>query len=172
MTKLRSFPAALIALLLSPVPVWPQAVARSYTAEFYVEGCKDFLAGHSNFFTGRCVGALEVLDALNDDTKVFCPPEGATNLQRVQAVVNYLETRPDRKNADFRLVTNQAMAKAWPCKYSPRVGRTLPWIPLNQSPRSFSERPDASLADYTGRGTHDRTPASMLGRIARALSSS
>jgi hypothetical protein len=116
MTKLRSFPAALIALLLSPVPVWPQAVARSYAAEFYVEGCKDFLAGHSNFFAGRCVGALEVLDALNDDTKVFCPPEGATNLQRVQAVVNYLETRPDRKDADFRLVANQAIAKAWPCK--------------------------------------------------------
>jgi Rap1a immunity proteins len=116
MPKLRSAFGALIPVLLLPVPALPQAVARSYSAEFYVEGCKDFLAGKSNFFAGRCVGAIEVLDALNEDTKLFCPPEGATNLQRVQAVVNYIETRPDRKNADFRLVANQAMAKAWPCK--------------------------------------------------------
>jgi hypothetical protein len=116
MTKLRSAFVALIALLLLPVPARPQAVARSYSAEFYVEGCKDFLAGKSSFFAGRCIGALEVLDALNDDTKLFCPPQGATNLQRAQVVVNYIETQPGRKNADFRLVANQAMAKAWPCK--------------------------------------------------------
>jgi hypothetical protein len=116
MTKLRPAFAALIVLLVSALPARPQAVARSYSAEFYVEGCKDFLAGNSSFFAGRCVGALEVLDALNDDTKLFCPPEGLTNLQRVQVVVDYIKQRPDRKNADFRLVANQAMAKAWPCK--------------------------------------------------------
>jgi hypothetical protein len=116
MAKLRPALAALIAVLISPIPARPQSVARSYSAEFYVEGCKDFLAGNSSFFAGRCIGALEVLDALNDDTKMFCPPEGATNLQRAKVVVNYIETRPDRKNADFRLVANQAMAKAWPCK--------------------------------------------------------
>jgi hypothetical protein len=116
MSKQQSAFGALIALLLLSVPARSQAVATSYTAEFYVEGCKDFLAGHSNFFAGRCVGALEVLDALNDDTKLFCPPEATTNLQRAQAVVNYIEARPERKTADFRLVANQAMAKAWPCK--------------------------------------------------------
>ena len=116
MTKLRLAFAALVALLLSPIPARPQAVARAYTADFYVDGCKDFLAGKSSFFAGRCVGAVEVLDALNEDTKLFCPPEGATNLQRVQVIVDYIQTRPERKNADFRLVANQAMAKAWPCK--------------------------------------------------------
>jgi hypothetical protein len=116
MTKLRPALAALIALLFSPIPAHPQTVARSYTAEFYVDGCKDFLAANASFFAGRCVGAVEVLDALNDDTKLFCPPQGATNLQRVQVVVDYIKARPDRKNADFRLVANQAMAKAWPCK--------------------------------------------------------
>jgi hypothetical protein len=53
---------------------------------------------------------------LNDDTKLFCPPGGATNLQRIKVIVDYIEKRPDRKNADFRLVANEAMAKAWPCK--------------------------------------------------------
>jgi Rap1a immunity proteins len=116
MTELRAASATLFALLLSPVPAMPQAVSRSYSADFYVEGCKDFLAANSSFFAGRCVGAVEVLDALNDDTKLFCPPGGATNLQRVQVVVDYIKKRPDRKNADFRLVANEAMAKAWPCK--------------------------------------------------------
>jgi Rap1a immunity proteins len=116
MTRTRPVFAALIPLLSSLAPARPQAVSRSYSADFYEAGCKDFLAGRSSFFGGRCVGAVEVLDALNDDTKVFCPPEGATNLQRVQVIVNYIEKRPDRKNADFRLVANEAMIKAWPCK--------------------------------------------------------
>ena len=105
-----------VALLLSPIPARPQAVSRMFSADFYLTGCKDFLAGKSNFFGGRCVGAVEVLDALNSDTKLFCPPENATNLQRVQTIVSYIEARPERKNEDFRLLANEAMAKAWPCK--------------------------------------------------------
>jgi Rap1a immunity proteins len=123
MTKLRPGFAALIVLLLlpvvlllSPIPARPQPVSRMFSADFYLAGCKDFLAGKSSFFGGRCVGAVEVLDALNSDTKLFCPPENATNLQRVQTIVSYIEARPDRKSADFRLVANEAMAKAWPCK--------------------------------------------------------
>jgi|SRR6516165_1409816 len=49
---------ALIALLLLPVPARPQAVARSYSAEFYADGCKNFLAGKSSFFAGRWVVAV------------------------------------------------------------------------------------------------------------------
>jgi Rap1a immunity proteins len=114
MIKLRFALAALIALV--PVLARAQAVPRSSSADFFLAGCKDYLAGKSNFFGGRCVGAVEVLDALNSDTKLFCPPENATNLQRVQVVVDYIEARPERKTADFRLVANEAMAKAWPCK--------------------------------------------------------
>ena len=126
MTKLRFVLVALIAPLLSPLParaqgqvqaqVQAQAVPRSFSADFFLSGCKDYLAAKSNFFGGRCAGAVEVLDALNSDTKLFCPPENATNLQRVQVIVDYIEARPERKNADFRLVANEAMAKAWPCK--------------------------------------------------------
>ena len=100
MTKLGpTFVAALIAPFLLLAPSRAKAVARSYTAEFYLDGCEDFLAAKSSFFAGRCVGAVEVLDALNDDTKLFCPPQGVTNLQRVQVVVDYIKQRPDRKNA-------------------------------------------------------------------------
>ena len=40
----------------------------------------------------------------------------ADNLQRVRTIVSYIDSRPDRKNEDFRLLANEAMAKAWPCK--------------------------------------------------------
>ena len=108
--------AIALALLGFKAEAGPQATARFFTADFYMGGCKDFIAGKSNFFAGRCVGAVEVLDALNSDTKLFCPPENATNQQRVQVVVNYIEVRPERQNEDFRLFANEAMAKAWPCK--------------------------------------------------------
>ena len=62
------------------------------------------------------VGAVEVLDALNLDTKLFCPPDNTDNLQRVRTIVSYIDARPERKNEDFRLLANEAMAKAWPCK--------------------------------------------------------
>jgi hypothetical protein len=34
----------------------------------------------------------------------------------MQVVVDYIKMRPDRKSADFSLVADQAMEKAWPCK--------------------------------------------------------
>lgn len=116
MRKLLPFLAALLGFCCPAADASPQAVPRTYSADFYVAGCKDFLAGKTDFFSGRCVGAVEVLDALNLDTKMYCPPEATSNLQRVQAIVTYIEARPQRKQEDFRLLANEAMAKTWPCK--------------------------------------------------------
>jgi hypothetical protein len=115
MTMLRFVFALVLALLGSKADARPAASARMFSADFYLGGCKDFIAGKSNFFAGRCVGAVEVLDALNSDTKLFCPPDNADNLQRVRTIVSYIDARPERKNEDFRLLANEAMAKAWPC---------------------------------------------------------
>jgi hypothetical protein len=73
-------------------------------------GCKVFLAGRSNFFSRRCVGAVEVLDALGSDTKLFCPPETANNLDRVRLIVAYIEARPEPMKNGFRLL---ARMKPW-----------------------------------------------------------
>ena len=116
MTTARFAFAIALALLGSKVATGAPATARVFTADFYLAGCKDFIAGKSNFFAGRCVGAVEVLDALNSDTKLFCPPDNTDNLLRVRTIVSYIEARPERKNDDFRLLANEAMAKAWPCK--------------------------------------------------------
>jgi hypothetical protein len=108
---------ASVALLATAKAAGPAASSRMFSADFYLGGCKDFVAGKSNFFAGRCVGAVEVLDALNADTKLFCPPDNTDNLQRVRTIVSYIEARPDRQKEDFRLLANEAMAKAWPCKH-------------------------------------------------------
>jgi hypothetical protein len=116
MTLLRPAFAILIALFGSTADAGPQAVPRKSQAGFYLEGCKDFLAGRSNFLSGRCVGAVEVLDDLGSDTKLFCPPETASILERVRVIVTYVEGVPKRMTDGFGLLANEAMAKAWPCK--------------------------------------------------------
>ena len=63
MTWLRFAFPILIAIFGSTADAGPQAVPRKYQAGFYLEGCKDFIAGRSNFLSGRCVGAVEVLRA-------------------------------------------------------------------------------------------------------------
>ena len=62
------------------------------------------------------MGVVEVLDAANADSKTFCAPPETNNLQRVRTIVAYIEAHPDRGAEDFRLLANEAMAKAWPCK--------------------------------------------------------
>ena len=80
MTLLRPAFAILLPLFGSMAHAGPQSVPRAYQADFYLPGCKDFLAGRSNFLSGRCVGAVEVLDDLGSGTKLFCPPEATNNL--------------------------------------------------------------------------------------------
>ena len=53
--------AILLALFGSIADAGPQGVPRKYQASFYLDGCKDFLAGRSNFLSGRCVGLLRFL---------------------------------------------------------------------------------------------------------------
>jgi hypothetical protein len=113
---LRPAFAILVALFGSRADAGPQAVPRAYQAGFYLEGCKDFLAGKSDFLSGRCVGAVEVIDDLGSGTKLFCPPEATNNLERVRVIVAYIEARPERMKDGFGLLANEAMEKAWPCK--------------------------------------------------------
>jgi hypothetical protein len=112
----RLWLAFAIALIGSSAQAGEPAVSHAYSAEFYLPGCKNFIAGKLDFLGGRCVGAAEVLDALSQDTKAFCAPAAINNLDRIRVIVAYIEPRPERMKEDFRLLANEAMAKAWPCK--------------------------------------------------------
>jgi Rap1a immunity proteins len=116
MTRRRLALAIVFALFGSAARADPPATKRTYTAEFYLPGCKNFIAGRSDFLSGRCVGAVEVLDALSHDTKAFCAPDDTNNLERVRIIVAYIEARPGQMKDDFRLLANEAMSKTWPCK--------------------------------------------------------
>src|SRR5262249_60226534 len=74
MTTARLAIAIALALLGSKAEAGPQATARVFTADFYLGGCKDFIARKSNFFAGRCVGPVEVLDAFDWATMLCSPP--------------------------------------------------------------------------------------------------
>ena len=116
MTWWRSAFVILIALV-GPIAAdaGPQ-VPRKYQAGFYLDGCKDFVAGRSNFLSGRCVGAIEVLDELGSDNKLFCPPQTISNLEQVRVIVTYIESTPKRLTDGFGLLANEAMVRTWPCK--------------------------------------------------------
>ena len=118
MTKLRRLIIFVVAGLSSIAQVEPQAVApgSTLTAKAFLHGCKDFVAGRSTFFGGRCAGAVDILNAFNAERKAFCPPAATNNLQRVRIIVAFIEARPDRANEDFSVLANEAMAQAWPCK--------------------------------------------------------
>jgi Rap1a immunity proteins len=116
MAWLRPTFAILITLFGSIADAGPQAVPRKCQAGFYLDGCKDFLAGRSNFLSRPCVGAIEVLDELGSDNKLFCPPQAISNLEQVRVIVTYIEALPKRMMDGFGLLANEAMAKAWPCK--------------------------------------------------------
>jgi hypothetical protein len=108
--------ACLFVLIGAAAQAAPDAEARSLSADFFLPGCKDFIAGRSNFFAGRCVGAIEVLDGINADTKSFCPPPGTHNHERARAVVDFIEAHPERKTEEFRRIAGEALTKAWPCE--------------------------------------------------------
>jgi hypothetical protein len=94
----------------------PSAETRSSSADFFLPGCKEFVAGRSTFFAGRCVGAIEILDATNSDSKTFCPPKGTHNHERARVIVDFIDAHPERKKEDFRRLAGEALTKAWPCE--------------------------------------------------------
>jgi Rap1a immunity proteins len=116
MASLRPGLVILMALFCSTADAGPQTVPRRFQAGFYLEGCKDFLAGRSNFLSGRCVGATEILGELGSDNKLFCLPDTISNLEQVRVIVTYIEALPKRMTDGFGLLANEAMLKTWPCK--------------------------------------------------------
>jgi hypothetical protein len=89
------------ALFGSTAYAGPQAVPRVIKPGFTWRAAKDFLAGRSNFLSGRCLGAVEVLDEVGSDNNLFCPPETTNRLERMRVIVTYIEALPKRMTEGF-----------------------------------------------------------------------
>jgi hypothetical protein len=112
MTGLRYILAVLFTLIFSTA----HADDDVNSANFYLPGCQDFIAGTNSFFAGRCVGVIEGLGILERLNHVWCAPNASTSEQWVRVIVYYIEARPERMHEDFRSLAIEALKVAWPCQ--------------------------------------------------------
>jgi Rap1a immunity proteins len=70
---------------------------------------------------GMCVGIVDAIDfVLSEfppDEKEFssCPPTDVTLKQALEAVIKYIDARPERTHENFKTLAIDAIHDAWPC---------------------------------------------------------
>jgi Rap1a immunity proteins len=70
---------------------------------------------------GMCVGIVDAIDFMMSefppDEKDFssCLPTDVTLKQAVQAVIAYIDARPEQMNENFKKLAIEAIHEAWPC---------------------------------------------------------
>jgi hypothetical protein len=70
---------------------------------------------------GMCVGIVDAIDfVLSEfppDEKEFssCPPTDVTLKQALEAVIKYIDARPERMHENFKTLAIEAIHDAWPC---------------------------------------------------------
>jgi hypothetical protein len=100
----------------------PVSAADTNSANFYLPGCKGWLAREKNVFApdealmqGLCAGFVIGL-GFGVGGQDSCKPKGVTNNQTLAVVIKYIEARPERMHESFGLLAVEAMQAAWPCK--------------------------------------------------------
>jgi hypothetical protein len=83
-----------------------------HSANFIMPGCREDLAGKSNWSVGLCDGLIAGLIYANRN---ICEPDGVTHRQEVRVVAQYIDARPARMHEDFRTLALEALKAAWPC---------------------------------------------------------
>jgi hypothetical protein len=76
-----------------------------HSANFIMPGCREVLAGKSNWTVGLCDGLIAGLIYANRN---ICVPNGVTHGQRVRVVVRYIDNQPARLHEDFRELALEA----------------------------------------------------------------
>ena len=91
-----------------------------FSANAIMPGCREFNSpsggnGTIAFKTGLCLGIVTTFDMAGSHVNI-CSPNKVTNNQLVRVVVKYIDDRPARWHEDFRLLAQEALHAAWPCK--------------------------------------------------------
>jgi hypothetical protein len=117
----------LVGVALLALTVTKANAADSSSAGSMLPHCKaslDYPPG--TFIQGFCAGMVVGVAALAQP--LFAPgqsratercvsiPENVSNRQLIQAVVRYIEARPQRINEQFRVLATEALFDAWPCQ--------------------------------------------------------
>ena len=106
----------LVAILLAS-PIISQALARDWSANVQLPGCRNFVEKTNNeyFAQGNCAGLLEGILYLAEEYGV-CAPANIDTRQVARIVVRYIDHHPARLDNDFRQLAVEAFREAWPCR--------------------------------------------------------
>jgi hypothetical protein len=86
----------------------------SLSADSKIVACRNYVSNSKDdlFLQGYCAGAVE---ALVEFAAGACAPKGATNIQAVRIVVQYIDARPARLHENFNKLAAEALRKVWTC---------------------------------------------------------
>jgi hypothetical protein len=112
-------------LTLAVMPV--HAAENAASAGYMLPHCKTSVDNPSGtFIQGFCAGVVVGMAAIAQplfepgqsraDKRCLDIPETTSNTQLVEAVVRYIEARPERMEEQFRVLAVQALFDTWPCK--------------------------------------------------------
>jgi Rap1a immunity proteins len=84
------------------------------SANSNVVGCRNYVSSSKDdlFLQGYCAGAVQ---ALVEFAAGACAPKGATKMQGVRIVLQYIDARPARLHENFNKLAAEALRQAWPC---------------------------------------------------------
>ena len=84
------------------------------SANSKIVGCRNYISSSKDdlLLQGYCAGAVQ---ALVEFAAGACAPKGATNMQGVRIVLQYIDARPARLHENFNKLAAEALRQAWPC---------------------------------------------------------
>jgi Ssp1 endopeptidase immunity protein Rap1a len=84
------------------------------SANSNIVGCRNYVSSSKDelFLQGYCAGAVQ---ALVEFAAGACAPKGATKMQGVLIVLQYIDARQARLHENFNKLAAEALRQAWPC---------------------------------------------------------
>jgi Rap1a immunity proteins len=129
--------AVLLGALVALLVIQARAAENVASAASMLPYCRASLSDSTGtFIQGFCAGIVVGVAALAQP--LFAPgqsrstercidiPKNMSSGQLIQAVVHYIEARPQRKNEQFTIMTLEALFDTWPCRPSPAKPNDAP----------------------------------------------
>jgi hypothetical protein len=85
------------------------------SAAYVMTGCRPYIqeVKEDEFRQGICVGTVRTVVEM--DSKI-CPPKGGIAMQAMRAVVQYIDSKPNRLHEPFVPLATEALRVAWACR--------------------------------------------------------
>ncbi|WP_262273058.1 MULTISPECIES: Rap1a/Tai family immunity protein [Microvirga] len=111
-----------IAALLLCFSTSAHAQDSQFTGNSMYKPCADALQDNAStqiFRQGQCNGIVTSIYYFGENlspSRRFCSPEGASSIQALRIVVNYMQANPARLHLPLFVLVTDALRAAWPCQ--------------------------------------------------------